>query len=77
MGHARKAVNMSLDAEVVLAARQYTGNLSETVEVLLTDFIATRRAAEAERQRDIDDAIIIATRFYEEYGLVGAELLPE
>jgi antitoxin CcdA len=77
MGHTRKPVNMSLDADLVLAARQYTKNLSETVEVLLTDYVATRRAEEADRQRDIDEAIAIATQFYEEFGLVGAEFLPE
>lgn len=43
---AKRPVNMTLDTALVQRARALTGNLSETVETLLSAYVA---AAEAER----------------------------
>ena len=40
----KRPVNMTLSENFVIEARKVTGNLSETVEQLLAEFIATRRA---------------------------------
>ena len=40
----KRPVNMTLSENLVIEARKDTGNLSETVEQLLAEFIATKRA---------------------------------
>ena len=43
----KRPVNMTLSENLVIEARKVTGNLSETVEQLLAEFIATRRAKDS------------------------------
>lgn len=40
----KKAVNLSLNPELVLEARNYTDNLSAEVEILLADFVESKKA---------------------------------
>lgn len=77
MGYDRKAprkpVNLSLDEEVVRQARQYSQNLSATVEELLEDFV--RRAHARRRAEDeIIDRVIGATNaFHARCGFLSDE----
>ncbi|WP_158287550.1 type II toxin-antitoxin system CcdA family antitoxin [Falsiroseomonas bella] len=78
MGHEgkakRQAVNLSLPADLVQRARACTGNLSGTVEELLSGFVAreeARRRDEDERLARTLDALNAMTR---EHGTFGDDL---
>lgn len=48
----KRPVNLSLNESLVDEARRYTGNLSETVEALLEDFVlAQQRARQARAEQ--------------------------
>ncbi len=47
----KRAVNLTLSDGVVSQARSYTANLSATVEMLLTDYVAAQQRAKATRQQ--------------------------
>ena len=51
---AKRPYNLSLNERTVVKARQYTDNLSATVDSLLAEFIAgkIREAEELQRERD-------------------------
>ena len=75
--HARKKpVNLSLSTELVREARLLTANLSETVETLLSAYVAERRAKQAELDRGIAAAIAWHNEQFEQDGLPGAEFYP-
>ena len=80
MGHvnrpARRPVNLLLRQDLVQEARRHTPNLSDTVESLLQDFVAKRRAQDAARQARIDASIDMFNAHYEQHGLIGEEFLP-
>jgi antitoxin CcdA len=70
----RKAVNLSLNEDLVQRARELTRNLSATVEDLLDDFVTreqTRRAAEDARLSRLIEAV---DRFHAEHGLLSDTL---
>jgi len=47
----KRPVNLSLSEGVVRQARNYTANLSATVQVLLADYVAAQQRAKATRQQ--------------------------
>lgn len=47
----KRAVNLTLSDGLVVQARNYTANLSATVEGLLADYVATQQRAEVTRQQ--------------------------
>jgi antitoxin CcdA len=51
----KRPVNLSLSEGVVRQARNYTANLSATVEVLLADYVAAQQRAKATRQQQAND----------------------
>ena len=53
----KKSVNMTLSEDLVREARTLTGNLSETVEQLLAEFIQAARSRNAEKEQRIDATI--------------------
>ena len=73
---ARKPVNLLLRQDVVREARQHTTNLSDTVENLLQDFVAERRAQDAAKQARIEAAVDMLNEHYEKHGLIGEEFIP-
>lgn len=77
MGHDRKAgkrpVNLTLSEDLVRQARTLTGNLSETVETLLSDFVEAEAARRADRQRQIDAYVATAKAYIEKHGAFGDE----
>ena len=50
----KRAVNLTLNETLVAQAKTYTSNLSATMEILLTDFVATQQQARAARQQQAD-----------------------
>lgn len=77
MGHDRTApksrVNMTLDADLVREARALTPNLSETVERLLTAFVAEGRAERERRQQAIDRHVAASNAFLAAHGTLADE----
>ncbi|MFC3127750.1 type II toxin-antitoxin system CcdA family antitoxin [Pseudoroseomonas globiformis] len=77
MGHqgpARKrAVNLSLNDELVRQARLYTGNLSGTLEILLEDFVARERARLRQEDAALDRVVLALGAFHAEQGLLSDE----
>ena len=71
----KKPVNMTLSEDLVHEARKLTGNLSETVEQLLADFVATTRATD-EKERRIDATIAMLNDLYDRHGGLGEEFSP-
>jgi post-segregation antitoxin (ccd killing protein) len=51
----KRPVNLTLSEGVVSQARNYTANLSATVEVLLADFVVAQQRAKATRQQQAND----------------------
>jgi antitoxin CcdA len=70
---AKRAVNLSLNEDLVRAAKTLTGNLSETVETLLSDFVEAEAARQAERERQIDAYVAWSSGMIEKYGAFGDE----
>jgi antitoxin CcdA len=69
----KRAVNMTLNEDLVRRARFITPNLSETVETLLAAYVddAERRAAHRERQ--IAAHIAASDAFVAKYGTLADE----
>jgi len=64
----KRAVNMSLNEELVTRARAITPNLSATVEQLLAAFIDDAEARATERDRQIAEHIKANNAFVAKYG---------
>lgn len=77
MNHARKpakrAVNLSLNEDLVRQARALTGNLSETVETLLAEFVAAEEGRRAERERQMAAYVATSKAYIEKHGAFGDE----
>lgn len=54
---AKRAVNLSLNEDLVRRARELTGNLSERVEQLLADYLLAEQGRRAEAQASLDRAV--------------------
>ena len=50
----KRAVNLTLNAELVAQAKTFTGNLSATMETLLADYVALQQQARLSRQQVAD-----------------------
>lgn len=46
----KRAVNLTLNADLVTQAKAFTGNLSATMETLLADYVAQQQQARVSRQ---------------------------
>jgi antitoxin CcdA len=69
----KRPVNMTLNEDLVRCAREYTTNLSEQVEALLAEFVASERKRRAERDSRLDAAISAWNDFDERYGAFADE----
>ena len=47
----KRAVNLTLNEALVTQAKEFTGNLSSTVETLLIDYVAQQQQARLSRQQ--------------------------
>ncbi len=50
----KRPVNLTLNEALVMQAKAYTSNLSATMEMLLTDFVASQQQAQRSRQQLAD-----------------------
>lgn len=73
----KRPVNLSLNEDLVRRAREFTGNLSEQVERLLADFIATEQSQRDEREKRLDEAIAAWNEFDAKYGSFADQYLDE
>jgi post-segregation antitoxin (ccd killing protein) len=69
----KKAVNMTLSEDLVREARRLTGNLSETVERLLCNFVEQERTRLEDKEHRIDTTIKALNDHDEKYGVWGDE----
>lgn len=71
---AKRPVTVTLNEDLLRQAERHTADLSNTLEILLADFVSRREP----RQRDDDEAvaqlIAAANARYEKYGLLSEEL---
>ncbi len=69
----KKPVNMTLSEDLMREARLLTGNLSETVERLLAEFISSERIKRDEKECRIDATIAMLNDLYDRHGGLGEE----
>jgi antitoxin CcdA len=67
----RKAVNLSLNADLVARAKRLTRNLSGTVEDLLTGFVEQEEARRRAADERLDAVISALDTFHEQHGLLS------
>ena len=53
----KRPVNVSLSENLVAEARNYTSNLSATLETLLAEFVASRKMEQLSRQQMADTCV--------------------
>jgi antitoxin CcdA len=69
----KRAVNLSLNADLVVQARGVTDNLSEVVEALLAEFLAKERAQRDAHAKALSEAIATWNAFGEKHGSFADE----
>ncbi|MDT0499272.1 type II toxin-antitoxin system CcdA family antitoxin [Algiphilus sp. W345] len=69
----KRAVNLSLNEDLAIRARQVTGNLSAAVEALLADFVAQEEERHAAKASVLREAAAAWNRFTEQHGSFADE----
>jgi antitoxin CcdA len=69
----KRAVNMTLNEDLVRRARGLTPNLSETVENLLAAYVEDAEARAAQREQQIAAHIAASDAFVAKYGSLADE----
>jgi antitoxin CcdA len=69
----KRAINVSLNDDLVRQARVYTRNLSGTLEDLLGDFVERERARRRDEDALLDQVIEGFSTFHRERGLLSDE----
>jgi antitoxin CcdA len=69
----RKAVNLSLNTDLVSRAKDLTTNLSGTVEDLLAGFVQNEEARKRADDEALDQVISALNAFHEQHGLLSDE----
>jgi len=69
----KRAVNLSLNSDLVAKARGVTGNLSEVVESLLVEFLAKEQAQQETRAEALRSTIETWNAFGEKHGSFADE----
>lgn len=69
----KRAVNMTLNEDLVRCAREYATNLSEQVEKLLAEYVGAERKRRAEEDGRLDAAITAWNDFDEKFGSFADE----
>jgi antitoxin CcdA len=64
----KRPVNLLLSEDTVRQARNFTNNLSATVDGLLVDYIARQNEAQLSRQQLGDSVADVWNRFHTEHG---------
>lgn len=69
----KRAVNLSLNEDLVRQARELAGNLSERVESLLAEYVAAELRARADKERRLDETISAWNAFDAKHGSIVDE----
>jgi antitoxin CcdA len=69
----RRAVNLSLNEDLVAKARNLTGNLSGTVESLLAGFVEREQAQRRAEDKALDDVVMALNDFHDRHGFLSDE----
>ena len=69
----KRAINVSLNDDLVRQARVYTRNLSGTLEDLLGDFVERERARRRDEDAALDQVLEAFSAFHRERGLLSDE----
>jgi antitoxin CcdA len=69
----KRAINVSLNNDLVRQARLYTRNLSGTLEDLLDEFVTRERARRRDEDAALDRVISAFDAFHAEHGLLSDE----
>ena len=69
----KRAINVSLNDDLVRQAKLYTRNLSGTLEDLLDDFVTRERARRRDEDAALDRVIGALNAFHAEHGLLSDE----
>ncbi len=69
----KRPINVSLNDDLVRQARQYTRNLSGTIEDLLGDFVERERARRRDEDQALDRMMDEFNAFHREHGLLSDE----
>lgn len=69
----KRAVNLSLNEDLVRRARGVTANLSETVETLLAEYVEQAEAGAARRAQQIAAHITASNAFVQAHGTLADE----
>ncbi len=69
----KRAINVSLNDDLVRQARLYTRNLSGTLEDLLQDFVERERVRRRAEDAAVDQVIDGLNAFHKEHGLLSDE----
>ena len=67
----KRAINVSLNDDLVRQAKLYTRNLSGTLEDLLDDFVTRERARGRDEDAALDRVIGALNAFHAEHGLLS------
>ncbi|CAO3419751.1 type II toxin-antitoxin system CcdA family antitoxin [Azospirillum doebereinerae] len=73
----KRPVNLSLNEDLVRRAESLTGNLSERVEKLLADYVATEERERDERGRRLDATIAALNEFDAIHGSFADQYLDD
>jgi len=69
----KRPVNLTLNEQVVVQARELTANLSGVVESLLADFIEQERQKRVARTRSFEKTIVTWNEFNDKFGSFADE----
>jgi antitoxin CcdA len=69
----KRALNLSLNVDLVAQARELTSNLSAQVESLLADFVAQRKGVLEQNKRELEQAAGGWNTFVREHGSFADE----
>ena len=69
----KRAINVSLNDDLVRQARLYTRNLSGTLEDLLGDFVERERARRRDEDRALNQVMDGFSALHREHGLLSDE----
>ncbi len=69
----RRAVNLSLNEELVARAKESTRNLSATVEELLAGYVQQEQARRRAKDEALDHVVSALNTFHERHGFLSDE----
>ncbi len=69
----KRAVNLTLNEDLVTKAKSFTSNLSGVVELLLTDYIVREQHSHTERTKMIESTVAMWNQFNNDRSSIADE----